>query len=138
MLYIKHPNRIIILIFMPILWTLIIPLAVSDLWIEIYHRIFFPLYKIPYVKRGDYIQIMDRAKLPYLNIIQKIYCMYCGYANGLVRYWVQIAGETEHYRCGIQHQKRKDFISEEHQKDFSKYGDKNDFLKKYCSKGSIK
>jgi len=138
MLYIKHPRKVIILLLMPLLWTLIIPLMVTDIWIEMYHRILFPLYKLPYVKRSDYIQIMDRARLPYLNIIQKIYCMYCGYANGLVRYRVQIAGETEHYRCGIQHQKRKNFIVEEHQKDFAKYGDKNDFIKKYCNKGSIK
>jgi hypothetical protein len=121
MLYIKHPNKLIILIFMPLLRTLIIPLVISDIRIEIYHRILFPLYKIPYVKRGNYIQIMDRAKLPYLNVVQKIYCMYCGYANGLVRYRVQIAGDTEHYRCGIQHQKRSNFVAEEHQKDFSKY-----------------
>jgi len=138
MLYIKHPRKVIILLLMPLLWTLIIPLMVTDIWIEMYHRILFPLYKLPYVKRSDYIQIMDRARLPYLNIIQKIYCMYCGYANGIVRYRVQIAGETEHYRCGIQHQKRKNFIVEEHQKDFAKYGDKNDFIKKYCNKGSIK
>ncbi len=93
---------------------------------------------MPYVKRMNYIQIMDRGKLPYLNVIQKIYCMYCGYANGLVRYRVQIAWETEHYRCGIQHQKRINFVAEEHQKDFAKYGDKNDFLEKYCSKKNMK
>jgi len=137
MLYIKHPNRVMILILLPLLWTLIIPLVVLDIRIEIYHRILFPLYKLPYVKRSDYIQIMDRARLPYLTIIQKINCIYCGYANGIVRYWVQIAWQTEHYRCGIQHQKRKDFVVEEHQKDFAKYADKNDFLKKYCGKESI-
>ena len=103
MLYIKHPNRLIIRILMPLLWTLIIPLIITDIWIEIYHRILFPLYRLPYIKRCDYIQVMDRARLPYLNIVQKINCMYCGYANGIVRYRVQIAGETEHYRCGIQH-----------------------------------
>ena len=91
MLYIRHPNRFIILVLMPILRSLIIPLVLLDIWIEIYHRVFFPLYKMPYVKRMNYIQIMDRGKLPYLNVIQKIYCMYCGYANGLVRYRVQIA-----------------------------------------------
>ena len=91
MLYIKHPNRVMILILLPLLWTLIIPLVVLDIRIEIYHRILFPLYKLPYVKRSDYIQIMDRARLPYLTIIQKINCIYCGYANGIVRYWVQIA-----------------------------------------------
>ena len=121
MLYIKHSRKLIVLLFLPLLWTLIIPLIITDIWIEIYHHILFPLYKMPCVKRRNYIQIMDRAKLPYLNIVQKIYCIYCGYANGLVRYWVQIAGETEHYRCGIQHQKKANFVDEEHQKDFSKY-----------------
>jgi hypothetical protein len=91
MLYIKHPNRLMILVLLPLLWILIIPLVILDICIEIYHRILFPLYKLPYVKRGDYIQIMDRAKLPYLNIVQKVNCMYCGYANGVVRYWVEIA-----------------------------------------------
>lgn len=138
MLYIKHPNRVVILFFMPILWTLIIPLALTDLWIEVYHRIFFPLYKMPYVKRGNYIQVRDRGKLSYLNVIQKIYCIYCGYANGLVNYWVEIWGQTEKYWCGIQHQEKKNFIPEEHQKDFAKYGDKEDFQRKYCNKGNIK
>ena len=138
MLYMKHPNRLVIFIFFPLIWSLIIPLIISDIRIEIYHRVFFPLYQKPYVKRGNYIQIRDRAKLPYLNIFQKAYCMYCGYANGVFRYWVQIAGETEQYWCGIQHEKRKDFVTEEHQKDFAQYEDKNEFLKKYCSKGSIK
>ena len=91
MLYIKHPNRLMILILLPLLWTLIIPLLLLDIWIEIYHRIMFPLYKLPYVKRSDYIQIMDRFRLPYLTIVQKINCMYCGYANGVVSYRVQIA-----------------------------------------------
>ena len=138
MLYIKHPNRVLIVILLPLLWILIIPLVILDISIEIYHRILFPLYKLLYIKRGDYIQIIDRAKLPYLTIVQKINCIYCGYANGVVRYRVQIAWETEHYRCGIQHQKKKNFVVEEHQKDFAKYGDKHDFLNKYCSKRSIK
>lgn len=135
MLYIKHPNRLIVLLLMPILWSLIIPLVLLDVWIEIYHRVFFPLYKMPYIKRGNYIQIMDRAKLQYLNVIQKVYCMYCWYANGLVRYRVKIAWDTEHYRCGIQHQNKKDFVVEEHQKDFSKYWDEKDFFQKYSSRG---
>jgi len=138
MLYIKHPNRFIILIFMPILWWLLIPLLISDICIEIYHRIFFLFYKVPYIKRRNYIQIMDRARLPYLNIVQKIYCMYCGYANGLVHYRVEIGGVTEHYWCGVQHRNRKGFVPEAHQKNFSKFWDKNDFVKKYCRKGAIK
>lgn len=135
MLYLKNRSKpILSFLSLLLLWTLFIPLVLLDIWTEIYHRICFPLYKIPYVQRKNYIQIIDRAKLPYLTWIQKISCMYCWYANGLVRYRVQIAWETEHYRCGIQHQKQKDFVIEKHQKDFSKYWDKEDFVKKYCDK----
>lgn len=90
MLYLRVKPRLIMFLCMPILQSVIIPLFILDIWVEIYHHVYFPLYKIPYVKRGNYIQIMDRAKLPYLNFIQKVYCMYCGYANGLFHYWVAI------------------------------------------------
>lgn len=74
---------------------------------------------------------MDRSRLPYLSWLQKLYCMYCGYGNGVIRYWSQIAGRTEHYWCGIQHKKIVSFVEQEHQKDFSKYDDEEDFKKKY-------
>ncbi len=135
MLYIKHPNRVLIIFFIPLLRTIIIPLLLCDIWIEIYHRIFFPLYKIPLIKRKDYILIMDRNKLPYLSSMQKLNCMYCWYANGVMRYWSKIAWDTEHYWCGIQHKKNPDFIEEEHQKSFSAYGDKEWFEKNYAKEG---
>ncbi len=121
MLYIKRPNKILLFFFMPVLRALLFPLLLSDLCIEIYHRIFFPLYRVPYIQRRNYIQVMDRAKLPYLNFVQKLYCMYCGYANGLVHYRVEIGGATEHYRCGVKHWDRKGFVPEEHQKNFAKF-----------------
>jgi len=58
--------------------------------------------------------------------------MYCGYGNGVIHYWSQIAAETGHYWCGIQHEKEAPFITPEHQKDFAKYGDKEEFKEKYC------
>ena len=135
MLYLKNPLRWFShIIVVPLVSSLFIPIIILDIWMEVYHRICFPLYKIPYVRRKSYIQIFDRAKLPYLNWLQKIYCMYCGYANGTIRYWAQIAGRTEHYCCGIQHKKRSLFVEQLHQKDFAKYGDKEDFKKKYCQK----
>ena len=138
MLYIKHPNKIFISIFLPLLRILFIPLLISDILIEIYHHVFFPLYQVPCIPRKNYIQVMDRARLTYLNIPQKLYCMYCGYANGLVHYRVEIGWATEHYRCGIQHWERKNFVPEEHQKNFSKFWDEKDFIKKYCRKEAIK
>lgn len=133
MLYLKNPFRFLKhIIVIPLISTVIIPLVIMDIWMEMYHRICFPLCGIPYVKRRNYIKIIDRAKLQYLNWMQKIYCMYCGYGNGVIRYWAQIAGETEHYWCGIQHKKESHFIAPEHQKNFSKYGDEEEFKKKYC------
>ncbi|MBU1032352.1 MAG: hypothetical protein ABII13_05045 [Patescibacteria group bacterium] len=85
------------------------------------------------MKRSSFIKI-DRHKLKYLNFFQKVYCVYCGYANGVLQYWVKIAGETERYWCGIQHESSKDFVPPEHHKNFAKYGDEEDFKKKYCKK----
>lgn len=133
MLYLKNKfsfwKHIIVV---PLISSVVIPLIILDIWIELYHRICFPLCGLPYVNRRQYIQIVDRAKLQYLNWFQKVYCMYCGYGNGVIRYWGAIAGVTEHYWCGIQHQKTPLFITPEYQKKFAAYGDKDDFKKKYC------
>ena len=132
MLYLKNPYRFLKhLVVVPLVGSLIIPLLILDVLIEIYHRICFPLCKIPYVERKNYIRILDRFKLRYLNIFQKFYCAYCGYGNGVIRYWAKIAAETEGYWCAIQHEKNPEFRPSEHQNSFAKYGDKKDFEKKY-------
>jgi hypothetical protein len=59
---------------------MIVPVLFLDLIISIYHSVAFRLYKIPLVKRSDYI-IYDRMQLDYLNIFQKINCHYCSYVN---------------------------------------------------------
>ncbi len=106
----------------PVIYSLIIPLVIFDIWLEIYHRICFIAYDIPYVKREQYIRI-DRQKLKYLRFLEKINCMFCGYANGLLHYASTIAGETEKYWCGIRHKKNDGFIEPQHHKDFLEYGD---------------
>ncbi len=100
---------------------------------EMYHRICFPLCRMLYINRRKYIKIWDRGKLSYLGWRQKLYCMYCGYANGVVRYWGEIAGQTEHYWCGIKHKKEKPFLEPDHQKNFTIYGDEKEFKEKYIS-----
>ncbi|MCK4744456.1 hypothetical protein KAS41_00090 [Candidatus Parcubacteria bacterium] len=131
MRYLKNNCRLLKhIIVIPLLSALAIPIVISDILVEIYHRICFPLCKIPYVKRKNYIKI-DRHKLKYLNWLQKIYCAYCGYANGVIQYWVKIAGETERYWCGIQHEKNPDFAAPPHHKDFAEYNNESDFNKKY-------
>lgn len=82
---------------------MIIPVIIADIWLELYHRVCFPLYGIKTVERRAYIKI-DRQKLAYLNRWQKLNCMYCGYVNGALHYRTEVAGRTEKYRCGIMHQ----------------------------------
>ncbi|MFH1375609.1 MAG: hypothetical protein ABIH35_03000 [Patescibacteria group bacterium] len=101
---------------------------VADLLAEIYHRTCFPLYGIKCISRRKYIQI-DRHKLKYLNVFEKIGCVYCGYVNGLVNYWVAGAAASEAYWCGIRHKRTKGFIPPAHHKKFLKYGDKKGWQK---------
>jgi len=110
---------------------MIIPMVIFDLFLEVYHRICFRLYGIPIVNRQLYMRL-DRQKLSYLKLYDKVNCAYCGYANGLMHYGTKIAGDTEKYWCGIKHEPTKEFIELPHQKDFLKYGDEKAFKEKYC------
>ena len=131
--YIKNhhslPGRIIITI---MLTSAVIPVLITDLWAELYQHLCFPFYKIPIVKRSSYIKI-DRHKLKYLGLWQKFYCVYCGYVNGAINYWQEIAGQTEKYWCGIQHRKREGFKSPEHHSrlHFTEYGNQQEFKDTY-------
>ena len=117
----------------PFIWSLIVPIAIMDLFGEIYHRIGFRLCGIPLVKRSEYVRI-DRHKLKYLNLMEKISCAYCGYANGFLAYASEIAARTEKYWCGIKHQQSKEFIPPKHHKNFVEYGNEKEFKKKYIKK----
>lgn len=114
----------------PFIWAMIIPLFILDIGIEIYHRVCFYLYAIPYVERSKYIYI-DRHKLSYLNLYEKVNCTYCGYGNGLLNYSAEIAARTEKYWCGIKHKETKGKFVPKHHDDFVKYGDKKEFEKRY-------
>lgn len=124
------------LISMPLLWMPLPILIVLDVITEIYHHLCFPIYGIPLVKRSEYMLVLDRNKLPYLNLFEKLGCMYCGYANGLALYFKEIAGRTEKYWCGIIHQNKPGFKTQEHQikQNFAKFADEEDFKRKYLNK----
>ena len=116
----------------PFLWGLLIPLIIADILLEIYHRVCFPLYGKPYVKRSQYIRITDREKLPYLTWYEKIGCAYCGYANGWLHYASVIAAKTEGYWCAIAHIEGRGYVPSEHEKSFVKYGDQAAFRRRYA------
>jgi hypothetical protein len=105
----------------PIIYSLIAPVALLDLWISIYQALCFPLYGIARVRRSTYI-VIDRHHLAYLNAIEKVNCVYCGYANGVLAYTREVAGQTEQYWCPIRHGKRVR-APHSHYREFVDYGD---------------
>ncbi len=118
--YFKESN-VLFFITVPIIYSLAIPLVLLDIFLFFYQLICFPLYRIKKVARNEYL-IIDRQHLAYLNIIEKINCMYCGYGNGLLSYALEIASRTEAFWCPIKHAKAlKDPHSRYHQ--FAEYGD---------------
>jgi len=89
----------------PFIYLMIVPFALLDLFVSTYQAVCFPLYRIARVRRSDYI-VVDRHQLPYLNVLEKLNCVYCGYVNGLVRYTSEIASRTELYWCPIKHARK--------------------------------
>jgi len=112
----------------PIIWSCLLPACFMDLVISIYHAICFPVYGIPKVRRSDYI-VIDRHALSYLNIIEKINCIYCGYFNGLIAYTLEIAARTEQYWCPIKHARRVSYLHSRY-KYFLEYGDSKGYKTK--------
>lgn len=97
--------RPMVILTAPVIYALIVPLALLDLCVSVYQAVCFPVYGIAKVRRRDHIA-MDRHHLAYLNALQKLNCAYCSYANGLVSYVREIAGRTEQYWCPIKHARR--------------------------------
>lgn len=107
----------------PIIYAMIFPFIILDLAISLYQLICFHLYDIQKVERKKYI-VIDRQHLSYLNLIEKINCMYCGYVNGLLSYSCEIVARTEQFWCPIKHA-RKVLGSHRRYAHFSDYGDPN-------------
>ena len=79
--------------------------ALMDAFVTLFQSVCFPIYGIPKVKRSEYL-VFDRADLPYLNLVEKINCAYCSYANGVAAYTREVAARTEQYWCPIKHARR--------------------------------
>jgi hypothetical protein len=112
----------------PIIYSMIFPLLILDLFVSFYQLTCFPIYKIAKVKRSDYI-VFDRQQLGYLNFIEKFHCTYCAYGNGLIAYVSEIVARTEEYFCPIKHA-RKVLASHSRYARFLAYGDADDYEKK--------
>lgn len=94
------PKHIRHLLSLPFIYIMIVPTVILDIFLTIYQAVAFSLYHIPKVKHKDFI-VFDRRFLDYLNIVQKVHCLYCTYVNGVFAFAVEIAGRTERYWCPI-------------------------------------
>jgi hypothetical protein len=109
------------LLSLPFVYGMAVPFVVLDLAISLYQAASFPLYGIACVRRRDHF-VLDRARLPYLNAIEKAHCAYCSYANGLLAYAREIVARTEQYWCPIKHSRRPSGVHDRYAA-FAEYGD---------------
>jgi len=109
----------------PVIYSMIAPLAILDLFVTIYQAVCFPIYGIAKVQRTSYI-VMDRQQLEYLNFVEKFHCSYCAYASGLIAYVFEIVARTEEYFCPIKHARRI-LGTHSHYPRFLDYGDAADY-----------
>lgn len=86
----------------PVIYAMVIPIALLDLFFSVYQAICFPVYGIPRVSRRAFV-VIDRHHLEVLDWFEKLNCVYCGYANGVLAYAREIAARTEQYWCPIKH-----------------------------------
>lgn len=105
----------------PLIYFQLLPFTVLDLSVSLYQAVCFRAWGIKRVRRRDFFAI-DRHKLPYLNALEKVHCLYCSYANGVIGYVREIAARTEQYWCPIKHARRPRAGHERYEL-FMPYGD---------------
>ena len=97
--------RPLVVLTAPVIYAAIFPLVLLDLFVSLYQAICFPVYGIEKARRRDFITF-DHQHLSYLNALEKLNCLYCSYANGLLAYAREIAARTEQHWCPIKHARR--------------------------------
>ncbi|MBR1278605.1 hypothetical protein [Bradyrhizobium sp. AUGA SZCCT0283] len=122
--YIIEANPLTVLT-APVIYSMIVPIALLDLSVMVYQAICFPVYRIPKVRRRDYL-VFDRHHLAYLNVIEKFNCAYCSYANGAIAFMREVASRTEVYWCPIKHARRV-LGPHPHYQGFADFGDAEGF-----------
>ncbi|WP_101068833.1 hypothetical protein [Roseovarius salinarum] len=109
----------------PVIYALVVPIAALHLSVWVYQAICFPVYGIPRVPHAPYLRV-DRHRLAYLNGVQKLNCVYCGYANGVIAWVREVASRTEGFWCPIKHATHVAGTHERYPK-FLDYGDAEGF-----------
>lgn len=112
----------------PIIYSMIIPLLITDFFVTFYQWTCFPIYGIKKVRRSNYI-VYDRQQLNYLNFIEKFHCTYCAYGSGMIAYVTEVIARTEQYFCPIKHA-RKILGTHARYERFLDYGDAENYEEK--------
>jgi hypothetical protein len=99
--YLGHYGPLIVLT-APVIYATFIPLLLLDVSLTLYQWLCFPIYGLPRVKRRDFV-VIDRHKLAYLNVLEKLNCLFCEYAIGVLAYATEIGSRTEEFWCPIKH-----------------------------------
>lgn len=105
----------------PVVYSIVLPIAVLDVWVRVYQAVCFRAWGIPRVPRRPYFTF-DRRALPYLNGLERLNCIFCAYANGVFAWVREVAARTEQYWCPIRHRRR---VRDPHARygNFVAYGD---------------
>src|ERR1035438_6381712 len=98
-------TRLLVILSSPLIYVCVLPFLLVDASVALYQFVCFPIYGIPKVPRKEYL-VFDRGVLAYLNTIEKIGCIYCSYANGLLGWITEIAARSEQHFCPIKHAHR--------------------------------
>jgi len=93
----------------------IIPLVLTDIFLWQFQNIYFRIKEIPLIDRKKYV-ILDRYMLGKLTFWQRLNCLYCEYANGVVGFSKAVVNQMELYSCAIKHAAHP--LGQEHQRDF--------------------
>jgi len=117
---------------MPFIYALIVPIVLLDAVATLYQQVCFPIYRMHKIPRSHYMQI-KRVGLESLNIVDRLNCYYCSYANGVLRYVQKIAAETERMWCPIRQLQKKNYTEPRHHADFATAGSK-DVLEAYYAR----
>ncbi len=123
------PKRLRHLLSLPFIYAMLIPTLILDVFLFVYQSVAFPLYGIPKVCRRDFF-VYDRRFLDYLNIIQKVHCLYCSYVNGVFGYAVEVAARTERYWCPVKAAAHPKYYHGWY-KEFADYGDPEGWGEKF-------
>lgn len=119
----------------PLVYVLFLPLAMLDLLTTLFVVLGFPVYGIAKVRRADFV-VLDRHHLAYLNGIEKLNCIYCGYANGVIAFTREVASRAEEHWCPIKHARR---TRDPHRRyyAFVDYGDAEEYRKRRPDDGLL-